>query len=134
MKPGRRIYRLLASLGGVTLITWIAYAVAPVNATTVGFAYLLFLLMVATAWGFLEATLGSVAATLAYNFFFLDPRLTFTIADPQNWVALFAFLTTSLLASRLSTRARQRTLDALERKAPRTLGPLIRDLVGLILR
>ena len=33
----------------------------------------------------------SVAATLAYNYFFLPPTGTFTIADPQNWVALVHF-------------------------------------------
>src|SRR5262245_31053294 len=106
----------MASLAGVSAITWIAYTVIPVNAATVGFAYLLFLLLVATAWGFVEAALGSFLAALCYNFFFLEPKLTFTIADPHNWVALFSFLTTSLLASRLSTRAQQRTLDALDRQ------------------
>jgi two-component system, OmpR family, sensor histidine kinase KdpD len=116
MNAGRRALRLLASLAGVGAITWIAYGVIPVNATTVGFAYLLFVLVIATTWGFLEATLASIVATLTYNFFFLEPKLTFTIADPQNWVALFAFLATSLLASRLSTKARQRTMDALERQ------------------
>ena len=53
--------------------------------------------------------------TLAYNFFFLPPVGTFTISDPQNWVALVAFLTTALIASRLSTEARQRTSEAIER-------------------
>ena len=48
--------------------------------------------------------LASIAATLTFNFFFLPPVGSFTIADPQNWVALFSFLTTSLIASRLSDR------------------------------
>jgi two-component system sensor histidine kinase KdpD len=56
-----------------------------------------------------------VAATLTFNFFFLPPFGTLTIADPQNWVALFSFLTTSLVASRLSTAAKSRALDAIER-------------------
>lgn len=113
---GRRILQSLASMGGVVVITWIAYRVIPVNATTVGFAYLLFVLVVATAWGFFEAILSSVLATLTYNFFFLDPKLTFTISEPENWVALITFLATSIIASRLSTKARRRTLDALERQ------------------
>ena len=46
---------------------------------------------------------------LCLNFFFLPPVGTFTIADPQNWVALFAFLAVSLVASNLSAVARART-------------------------
>ena len=44
----------------------------------------------------------AVGATAAFNFFFLPPVGTFTIADPQNWVALFAFLVTALVASNLA--------------------------------
>jgi two-component system sensor histidine kinase KdpD len=77
---------------------------------------LLYVLVIASAWGFIEASISSVAATLAFNFFFLPPVRTFTIADPENWVALFAFLVTSLIASRLSTAARRRTLDAVQRQ------------------
>jgi two-component system, OmpR family, sensor histidine kinase KdpD len=55
------------------LVTCVAYRVIPVNATTVGFAYLLLILIVASTWGFLEAALASVLATLVFNFFFLPP-------------------------------------------------------------
>ena len=110
-----RAWRLLLSLAGVAIVTFVAHVLIPVNATTVGFAYLLLVLVIATFWGFLEAALASVAATLAFNFFFLPPVHTFTIADPQNWVALFSFLTTSLIASRLSAKAERRALDAIER-------------------
>lgn len=96
-------------------MTWIGRAL-PVNATTVGFGYLLLVLVIATVWGFLEASLASVAATLTFNFFFFPPVGFFTIADPQNWVALFSFLVTSLIASRLSTEARRRALDAVARQ------------------
>jgi len=87
-----------------------------VNATTIGFAYLLVILAIASTWGFLEAALASVLATLVFNFFFLPPVGKFTIADPQNWVALFSFLATALIASRLSTMARKRTAEALEQQ------------------
>jgi two-component system sensor histidine kinase KdpD len=113
---GRRPFRLLASLGSVAAVTFVAHDVIRVNATTVGFAYLLFVLVIASTWGFLEAALSSVVATLVFNFFFLPPVGTFTIADPQNWVALFSFLATSLIASRLSAKAKARALDATERQ------------------
>jgi two-component system sensor histidine kinase KdpD len=57
-----------------------------------------------------------MTAMLAFNFFFLPPLYTFTIADPQNWVALFVFLVVAILASQLSGRARQRELEALDRQ------------------
>jgi two-component system, OmpR family, sensor histidine kinase KdpD len=112
----RRATRLALSIAGVSVITWIAYSVIPVNSTTAGFAYLLFILIVATGWGFLEAVVASILATLTLNFFFFEPTLTLTIADPQNWVALFSFLATSLIAGRLSTKAKNRALDAIERQ------------------
>ena len=99
----------------MALVTWIGRSL-PVNATTVGFAYLLLVLVIATVWGFPEACAASVAATLTFNRFFFPPIGTFTIADPQNWVALFSFLATSLIASRLSTEAKRRALDAVARQ------------------
>jgi len=113
---GQRPFRLLVSLGGVALVTFVAHGVIRVNATTVGFAYLLLVLIIASTWGFLEAALSSILATLLFNFFFLPPVGTFTIADPQNWVALFSFLATSLIASRLSAKAKARALDAIDRQ------------------
>ena len=50
------------------------------------------------------------------NYYFLPPTGTFTIADTQNWVALFALLTTAVIASELSDRARRQTEDAVGRR------------------
>jgi two-component system sensor histidine kinase KdpD len=110
------VIRLLISVGGVSVVTFVASSLFPVNATTAGFAFLLYVLVIASAWGFLEAAISSVAAMLTFNFFFLPPVGTLTIADPQNWVALFAFLVTSLIASRLSTTAKRRASDAVARQ------------------
>ena len=88
----------------------------PVNATTVGFAYLLLVLAVAATWGFFESLVCAIAATVVFNFFFFPSVGTLTIADPQNWVALFSFLTTGVIAGRLSTVARRRALEAIEHR------------------
>ena len=112
---GQRPLRLLVSFAGVAIVTFVANRLIPVNTTTVGFAYLLLVLVIASAWGFLEAALASVLATLLFNFFFFPPIGKFTIADPQNWIALFSFLATSLIASRLSAMAKRRALEAIER-------------------
>jgi len=111
-----RALRLLLSIAAVAALTFLAYRLIPLNAATVGFTYLLLVLIVASAWGFLEAAAASIASTVAFNYFFLPPIGTLTIADPQNWVALFSFLATSLIASRLSFVAKRRALEAVRRQ------------------
>jgi two-component system sensor histidine kinase KdpD len=113
---GRRALRLPVSLAGVALVTFVGFRLLPINATTQGFACLLLVLIIANLWGFFEASVASIASTLTFNFFFFEPIGTFTIDDPRNWVALFSFLVTSLIASRLSTEAKQRALDAVARQ------------------
>jgi two-component system sensor histidine kinase KdpD len=87
-----------------------------VNPTTVGFSFLLVILLISAAWGLRYAIFTAVLATVAYNYFFLPPLFHFTIADPQNWIALFAFLVTAVVASQLSERARRGTLHAEQRR------------------
>jgi two-component system sensor histidine kinase KdpD len=111
-----RVLRLLIALGGVAFVTWAGSAVVPVNSTTVAFAYLLLILVIATVWGYVEAIAASIVATLAFNFFFLPPVGTLTITDPQNVVSLFSFLATALVGSRLSMTAKQRALDSAARQ------------------
>ncbi len=82
------------------------------NDTTAALAYLLVVLLVATAWGSWPALLTSVVGMLCFNFFFLPPVYTLTIADPQNWVALAAFLITAVTAGQLSALAKRRAAEA----------------------
>jgi len=87
-----------------------------VNPTTVGFSFLLAVLLISTTWGLRYAIFTALIATAAYNFFFLPPLFKFTIADPQNWIALFAFLITAGVASQLSERARREAEYADQRR------------------
>jgi PAS domain S-box-containing protein len=82
------------------------------NDTTVALAYLLVVLLVATAWGSWPALMASAVGVLCFNFFFLPPVYTLTIADPQNWVALAAFLVTALTAGQLSELAKRHAAEA----------------------
>jgi two-component system, OmpR family, sensor histidine kinase KdpD len=86
------------------------------NPTTVSLTFLLAVLIVSAAWGLLYAVFLAIVATLALNFYFLPPVHTFTIADPENWVALFVFLATAIIASQLSERARREALHATQRR------------------
>ena len=56
--------------------------------------------------------LASVLAMLSFNFFFLPPFHTFTIADPQNWLALAVFFVAAIAVGQLSARAQRRAEEA----------------------
>lgn len=101
---------------GVGAATFLLRYAVPANAATAGFAYLVIVLFAATHWGLAEAIAGSVVAVMCFNFFFLPPLGTLTIADPDNWVAFVALLVTSISASRLSARVRRQATEAGERK------------------
>jgi two-component system sensor histidine kinase KdpD len=83
-----------------------------INHTTVALSFLLIVLFVATAWGSKPAVLASLLAVVCFNFFFLPPVGTFSIAEPENWIALLAFLVTAITAGQLSSRARRRAEEA----------------------
>ena len=83
-----------------------------INSTTVALAYLLDVLFVALFWGSGPALLASVLGVLCFNFFFLPPLYTLSIAHSENWIALFAFFTTALAVGQLSAREKRRAEDA----------------------
>src|ERR1022692_4803502 len=113
---GIHMLRALACLVLVATITWIAFSVLNVNALIVGVAYVLAVLVVAARWGLTESFVTSVAAMLCLNYYFLPPILSLTIADPQNWVALFVFMVTAITASQLSAGIRSRAAEAQARR------------------
>jgi two-component system sensor histidine kinase KdpD len=83
-----------------------------INSTTVALAFLLVVLFVALFWGSRPALLASVVAAVCFNYFFLPPLYTLTIAHPQNWVALIVFFTTAMAVGQLSALAKQRAEEA----------------------
>ena len=82
------------------------------SSTTVALALLIVVLFSATGWGSRPAALAAILGATCFNFFFLPPVHTFTIAAPQNWTALAAFLITAVTAGQLSARAKRRAEEA----------------------
>jgi two-component system sensor histidine kinase KdpD len=103
---------LVAALSVGALTLFLKLVGAHVNAATVSLALLLNVLFIATRWGSLPALAASILAMLCFNFFFLPPFGTFTIAATDNWIALLAFLVTAVTAGQLSARARKRAEEA----------------------
>lgn len=105
----RYVGAVLAVAAGTVLL---AVRREHINSATVGLGFLLVVLFVAILWGSKPALLASVLGMLSFNFFFLPPVYTLTIADPQNWVTVTAFFITAVAVGQLSARARRRAEEA----------------------
>jgi len=113
---GGRIVGVVVSLVILAGIIFFYRHVLHVNQTTVALSFLLAILAVSAVWGMAASVSMSVLAMLSFNYFFLPPVGTLTVSDPQNWVALFAFLVTSITGSQLSARIRKEADEAHQRR------------------
>lgn len=113
---GRHLVRYAVALASVVAIVIVGRLFVLVNPTTVALSFLLTVLIVSAYWGLRVAVVQSLAAAVAFNFYFLPPVGMFTISDPQNWVALSSFLVTALVASNLAERARREAAEATRRR------------------
>jgi two-component system sensor histidine kinase KdpD len=114
-----RIHRNLtvpAALAVVCLVTLVLREFQGlVNGTTVGVVYLITILVVARMWGTVESVLASMLAALFFSFFSEAPA-GFAIVDPEDWVAIAAFLIAAVIAGELSDRAHRRAAEAKARQ------------------
>ncbi len=95
----------LALLLGRALQTFLA-------APSIALVFLTAVLASAATWGLLPSLYACVLSVLAYNFFFLPPLYTFTIADPENVVALVCFLIAAVIAGNLAAAVRAQAVAA----------------------
>ena len=103
----RSIVRYSISTATAAVIVAVYFLWLHVNETTVAMTFMVGILLVAANWGLRHSIYLSVISAAAFNFFFLPPVMTFTIGDSRNWIALFAFLVTGIIASQLAERARR---------------------------
>lgn len=108
--------RFLMVTAIVILIVPLYRLAVHVNPTTVALSFLLAILVVSASWGLRYAVFMAVLATALFNYYFLPPVGTFTIADPQNWIALAVFLLTAIIASQLAERARRQAAESNRRR------------------
>jgi two-component system sensor histidine kinase KdpD len=94
--------RYLAMTSAVLLIVLAYRSILHVNQTTVALTFLVVIQLVAFGWGLVYSVYLSIVCTALYNFFFLPPIGTFTIASPENWVALLIFLASGIFTSTIS--------------------------------
>ena len=123
----------LGSAGAVTLALGIGeLLVHSVGRQSISLVFLMAVLAAAIAWGLLPALAACVFSVMAYNFFFLPPLYTFTIADPENVVALFFFLLVAVIVSNLTAAGRRQIVSARARaKTTAELYAFSRKLAGI---
>jgi two-component system sensor histidine kinase KdpD len=128
--PLRDVTVLIANLLALAAAAAVLRQLPDVSATTVALAFLLVVLGTATVGRLWTAIVVAIGAMLTLNFFFLPPLVTFTIANPQNWIALFAFLVVAVIASNLSAAALARASEAIaSRNEVTRLFDLTRDVL-----
>jgi two-component system, OmpR family, sensor histidine kinase KdpD len=122
---------VLVAVGSLALTTAVLYPLGEVaEPVSLGVLYLLAVLLVSTYWGLWLGLATSVGAALAFNFFHIPPTGRFTVAEPENWVALVVFLVAAVVASSLSEMARVRADEA---EARRREADLAAELARLLL-
>jgi two-component system, OmpR family, sensor histidine kinase KdpD len=94
--------------------------------------FLLAVLLTGVSFGIWPAIYASVLSFLAYNFFFIEPIYTFTVAEPYELFALVIFLVVAVITSALAGRVRQQAKVSAGRvRAMRRLYEFTRRLSGL---
>ncbi|MET0482404.1 MAG: sensor histidine kinase KdpD [Aestuariivirgaceae bacterium] len=97
----------------------------------IALVFLTAVLASAITYGLMPALYASIVSMLAFNFFFLPPLYNFTIAEPENVVALFFFLVIAVIASNLTARVRSQAVVARQRaKTTEDLYLFSRKLAG----
>jgi two-component system sensor histidine kinase KdpD len=141
--PARR-WRLLSAVGREPLhFLYAALAVAAALAVgevltlltpipNLSMVFLLAVLFTAMNFGIWPATFASVLSFLTYNFFFIQPLYTFTIAEPYELLALVIFFIVAVATAAIAGRVREQARIAANRvRAMRRLYEFTRRLSGL---
>jgi two-component system sensor histidine kinase KdpD len=111
------VFRNAAMTLAALLVVLVYRRILHVNQTTVALTFLVMVQIAAFRWGLVSSVSLALGCTLLYNFFFLPPIGSFTIADPQNWIALFSFLASAIFISKLSENERRQTALSEGRRA-----------------
>src|SRR5580700_6637197 len=99
------------AVGGTLGCTWISFRFGQ-NLASVGFLYLVFVVLAAVYGGFWQATLISLISVACLDYFFSEPIFSFRVDRISDWVELGAFELTALVITQLSNRAQLRAREA----------------------
>jgi len=119
----------LLSVGAALAVAWLLQPWLGIESADL--VFLTAIIGVAVRYGLAASLLASVAASLAYNYFFLPPIFTFTITDPTNVAAFVSFAIVSVLVSNVAARMRNQAVIAVGRaQTTESLYSFSRKLAG----
>ncbi len=126
--PQPYLFSLVAvaiALGAAELVnSWI-------GVENVDLVFLTAVVGVAVRFGLWPSLLASLVSALCYNFFFLPPIYTFTIADPHNIAAFALFTLVAVIVSNVAARGRMQAVAAMDRaRTTESLYSFSRKLAG----
>jgi two-component system sensor histidine kinase KdpD len=113
-KPHHYFQWLGATLAAV--LTTVGLAMTGARATTAGMVFLVVVVVTATQAGLAISLYSALLCALSFDYFFLPPIHTFTLAGPQEWVSIVTFAVSSLVAGRVAERARIQKEQAEQRR------------------
>lgn len=113
-RPHHYVQWLAATLSAV--LTTVGLSVAHAHPATAGMIFLVVVVVTATQAGLFISLYSAVLCALAFDYFFLPPFHTFILAGPQEWVSMVTFAISSVVAGRVSERARKQKDEAEQRR------------------
>lgn len=113
-KPHHYLQWLGATLAAA--LTTVGLGLAHAHPATAGMIFLVVVVVTATQAGLFISLYSALLCALAFDYFFLPPFRTFILAGPQEWVSMFTFAVSSLVAGRVAERARKQKDEAEQRR------------------
>jgi len=126
----------VVALGLTAIVTGTIAAIERIaDVANISMLYLLAVMASAIFFGNGPAILASIAAFLAHNFFFIDPRHQLSVSEPEEWVALGLLLVTGVITGQLAGALRNRAREARRREREAVvLYDVVRLMTGSDLR
>lgn len=116
---------------GVTLLAWPLQNV--LDLANIAMLFLLAVLVVAVRYGLGPSVMVSFLNVAAFDFFFVQPQLSFAVSDVQYLLTFGVMLAVGLLTSQLTTRLRfQARVASRREQRVRALYEMSRDLSGAL--
>jgi len=113
-KPRHFVQWLAATIAVV--LTAVGLGLAGAHTATAGMVFLVVVVVTATQAGMIISLYCAVLCAISFDYFFLPPFHTFNLAGPQEWVSMFTFVISSMVAGRVAERARQQKEQADRRR------------------
>ncbi|MBI2267691.1 MAG: DUF4118 domain-containing protein [Armatimonadetes bacterium] len=115
------IYGYVASFLWVVAATALLLLLkAHLDKAHIGLMYLLVVASLAATRGTRPAVFAAILSFLAWNYFFLHPRFTLVLSDPEDWILLFTFLVIGVLVGHITGQMRAREAEAVAREKETT--------------